>query len=67
MLENGKIINIVSKKKQKSHAKSIKTIRIKAKKAIISLIINKYRQLSKQRLEYYQIFFMDNASNMDIS
>ena len=58
--------HIVSKKREQPHAKSIKTIRIKAKKAIIYLIINKYRQLSKQRLEYYQTFFMDNSSNMDI-
>ena len=35
-------------------------------KGIICLIINKYSQLSKQRLEYYQTFFMYNSSNMDI-
>ena len=56
----------VSKKREQPHAKSIKTIRIKGKKAIIYLIINKYRQLSKQRVKYYQTFFMDNSSNIDI-
>ena len=58
--------HIVSKKREQPHAKSIKTIRIKGKKAIIYLIINKYRQLSKQRVKYYQTFFMDNSSNIDI-
>ena len=61
-----KINHIVSKKREQPHAKSIKTIRIKGKKAIIYLIINKYRQLSKQRVKYYQTFFMDNSSNIDI-